>query len=234
MTTGSGHKRLRIRRDRLSLILLGTGVVVLLTSAVLLILTFTGVLGGSSYEGVGEATAFGDPDSPFVPPPTTVPASPPASDAAIVQIALPRFDVEAPVVVMGVDDSGAMETPSGPWEVAWYDFTARPGAGSNAVFSGHVDALYTGNPGPAVFYNLKDLEQGDMIEVRLEDGTLYQYQVSARYSVDPKTADVGKIVGPTERDVITLITCGGNLGTEYDQRLIILAERVTGSSADPA
>ena len=110
--------------------------------------------------------------------------------------------------------------------MAWYDFTSRPGVGSNAVFSGHVDALYTGTPGEAVFYNLKDLEQGDSIEVRLADGTVYEYRVTVRYSVDPTTADVGSIVGPTQREIITLITCGGNLGTEYDQRLIVLAERV--------
>ena len=215
-----------IIRDRLPLILLGTGVMVLLTSAVLLVLTFTGVLGGSSYKGVGPASVIGDPNSVFIPQPTSTVVAPPASNAPIDRIAIPRFGVEAPIIVLGVDESGVMETPTGAWEVAWYDFTSRPGVGSNAVFSGHVDALYTGTPGEAVFYNLKDLEQGDSIEVRLADGTVYEYRVTVRYSVDPTTADVGSIVGPTQREIITLITCGGNLGTEYDQRLIVLAERV--------
>ena len=78
--------------------------------------------------------------------------------------------------------------------------------------------------GPEI--TLTRARQGDSIEVRLADGTVYEYRVTVRYSVDPTTADVGSIVGPTQREIITLITCGGNLGTEYDQRLIGLAERV--------
>jgi LPXTG-site transpeptidase (sortase) family protein len=152
--------------------------------------------------------------------------APPPSDAPTASFAIPRFGVDASVVVLGVDENGAMETPEGPWEVAWYDFTARPGFGSNAVFSGHVDARYTGSPGPAVFWNLKDLEQGDRIEVRLADGTVHEYAVISRWSVDADTADVGSIVGPTEKEVVTLITCGGDAGTAYQQRLIVRAERV--------
>jgi len=215
-----------LSRKRLSLLLLGTGVTLLVVSALLLILTFTGVLGGSSYKGVGEAEAIGDRNFAFTPQPTATTVLAPASEAPLARFAIPRFGVDVPMIALGVDENGAMETPSDPWVVAWYDFTARPGFGSNAVFSGHVDALYTGNPGPAVFWNLKDLVDGDIIEVRLEDGSLYQYRVSARYSVNPDTADVGAIVGPTEREIITLITCGGTLGTQYDQRLIVLAERV--------
>jgi hypothetical protein len=47
-----------------------------------------------------------------------------------------------------------MPSPDNAWDVAWYDFSARPGAGSNAVFSGHVDYH---DVGPAVFWNLRDL-----------------------------------------------------------------------------
>ena len=216
-----------IRQNRLSLILFGTGVTILIASGVLLALTFAGVLGGSSYKGVGDAEVIGDPNFALTPEATATAVPPPFSDAPIARISFPQYDVNAPITVLGVDANGAMETPADPWEVAWYDFSARPGAGSNAVFAGHVDALYTGSPGPAVFWPLHEMEQGDLIEVKLDDGTLYRYTVSARYSVDPKTADVGAIVGGTERDIITLITCGGDLGTQYDERLILLAELVT-------
>ena len=141
-------------------------------------------------------------------------------------IAIPRFGVEAPIVVLGIDSNGAMETPSGPWEAAWYDFTARPGSGGNAVFSGHVDALYTGDPGPAVFFHLKDLEQGNRIEVRLTDGSVYRYAVASTWAVHEDTSDLAPIVGRTNSEVITLITCGGDVGTQYNQRLVLRAERV--------
>lgn len=188
--------------------------------------------GDSDYDGVGEATAFGEPaDVNLTAQPTGTAELPPVSDSPIARFSIPRFEVDAPVGVFGVDETGAMETPEDPWLVAWYDFTRRPGAGSNAVFAGHVDAVFTGDPGPAIFFHLKDLEKGDMLEVTLKDGTLLQYQVVSRWSVDPDTADIGSIVGPTEQDVITLITCGGNLGTQYDQRLIVRATRVLDSPA---
>jgi sortase (surface protein transpeptidase) len=40
---------------------------------------------------------------------------------------------------------------------------------------------------------------------------------------------VDEIIGPTSQEVLTLITCAGNLNREtgrYDQRLIVRAERV--------
>jgi len=144
-------------------------------------------------------------------------------------ISIPRFGITASVVVKGIDANGAMETPEGPWESAWYDFTHKPGSSDgkgNAVFSGHVDALYTGQDAPAVFFHLKDLKDGDEIRVKMADGTTYKYAVSSKWAVDGRTGDVGPIVGRTEKEVITLITCGGGSGTNYNQRLIIRAERI--------
>ena len=217
------------RWSRLSLLLMLVGLGSLAAAGLFLVFGVLG--GGSDYEGPGTAEAFGPSLTYYQTPqpeptvPTVVAPSP--SSAPLAHLSIPRFEVDAPVVVLGIDADGAMETPEGPWEVAWYDFTARPGAGSNAVFSGHVDALYTGSPGEAVFWNLKDLEQGDLIEVNLDDGTMYRYAVVSRWSVDGDTSEVGPIIGGTEKDVITLITCGGNLGTTYDQRLIVRAERLT-------
>ena len=216
----------RWNRNRLALLLLVVGLGSLAAAGIFFAV---GVFGGSDYRGPGSAEPFGPELSYFQTPVPTAAPTPVPSGAPLAQFRIPKFGVEAPVIVLGVDEKGAMETPEGPWEVAWYDFTARPGFGSNAVFSGHVDALYTGNPGPAVFWNLKDLQEGDVIEVQLADGTLYTYAVVKRWSVEAETADVGPIVERTQKDVITLITCGGDAGTAYQQRLIIRAERVVGN-----
>src|SRR3990172_3627451 len=195
--------------NRLSLIVMGAGVASLLAAAVLLILNLTGVMGNGRYSGPGTSTAFGAGVDRFLTPqPTPTAALAPPSEAAIARLAIPRFEVDAPVVVRGVDANGIMETPDGPEDVAWYDFAAKPGYGSNAVFSGHVDYI---NYGPAVFWNLKDLEQGDLIEVRLDDGTVYKYKVATRQSVPAVglAEDVLRgIIGPSQQDVVTLITCG--------------------------
>ena len=66
----------------------------------------------------------------------------------MISISVPAMHVEgAPVVPMGVRN-GYMDLPYSAYQVAWYDFTAKPGMGGNAVMSAHVDYIRIG---PAVF-----------------------------------------------------------------------------------
>jgi LPXTG-site transpeptidase (sortase) family protein len=94
------------------------------------------------------------------------------------------------------------------------------------VFSGHVDYV---DIGPAVFWNLKDVEQGDTIEVELDNGTRYVYSVTSKRDYDAASAPVDDIVGATPEQAVTLITCTGTFNQsthQYDRRLVIRAERV--------
>lgn len=211
------------------------GVAALIGAGVLFLLTTAGVLDdGGGYSGPGTVTGFGSLDLASLRPAPT-PTAPP-SEAPLARIVIPKVEIDAPVVVKGVDANGVMVPPDGAWDVAWYDFSARPGLGSNAVFSGHVDYV---NVGPAVFWGLRDLAQGDEIQVRLEDGTVYQYRVSAMETIDAATADLSRIVGVTDQDVVTLITCIGTFNQatgQYDKRLIVRAERApdpTSTAAQP-
>ena len=214
--------------NRLSLFVMGAGVLSLIAAAVLFVFTLTG---DSGYSGPETTTTFGLDIREVIAQPATptaaaeVEAAPP-SESPIVSMAIPKFDIDAPIVVLGVDDNGVMETPDGPLNVAWYDFSARPGFGSNAVFSGHVDYY---NYGPAVFWNLKDLEQDDIIELRLQDGTVYEYEIISRNQYKASDAPIAEIVGRTDAEVITLITCGGTFDPsvgQYDDRVVVRAQRV--------
>ncbi len=94
------------------------------------------------------------------------------------------------------------------------------------MFSGHVD-YYT--IGPAVFWNLGKLVQDDIVEVRLEDGTIYRYRVIGKAAFDSTDAPVDEIIGPTSVESVTLITCTGtfNVATrQYSKRLVVRAERI--------
>lgn len=162
--------------------------------------------------------------------PTPTPPTPTPSTASIARIIIEKIKVDAPVVVKGLDKDGVPEVPDTPYEVAWYDFSAHPGHGKNAVFSGHVD-WYPNITG--VFWGLRNLAKGDIIKVRLEDGTEYTYKVTENWMVDADTAPVMEIMGPTDKEVVTLITCGGQFTRDpqtglgsYLSRRIVRAERI--------
>ena len=174
------------------------------------------------------------PDAPTsLPPAGAAPADSSRNDVQrwIVRLEVPRIGVDAPVTALGLDPSGAMPSPAGPAEVAWYDFSGKPGRAGNIVMAGHVDYV---NYGPAVFWRLSELEAGDEIRLSLDDGETLVYRVQEIGYYEAAAAPVAEIVGPTATESVTLITCGGNFdrGTsEYDQRLVVRAVRTHDSVA---
>lgn len=156
----------------------------------------------------------------------TVTPTAPAVTATPVRVLIEAIGVDAPVTVKGLGPDGVMDVPDGPEDVAWYNFTARPGMGGNAVLSGHLDYR---DYGRAVFWRLKDLQDGDVVEVRLDDGSVLRYRVSLKVSYDARTAPVPDILGPTIKEVVTLITCDGTFDSgsrNYSHRLVVRAERI--------
>ena len=130
------------------------------------------------------------------------------------------------VEIRGASADGVMENPTGPHSVAWYNFTALPNQPGNIVMAGHLDYV---NVGAAVFYHLDELQPGDEILLNLENGDTATYRVTSVQAYDADEAPVDEIVGPTEVETVTLITCGGafNASTrEYDERVIVRAERM--------
>ena len=110
--------------------------------------------------------------------PTATPIpTPPPSSAPVVRMVIEKIGLDGQVVTMGLDEDHVPLVPDNPDDIVWYDFSTRPGWGSNAVFSGHVDWTVHGVPVTGIFYDLRKVEVGDIIKVRLEDGTEYQYKV---------------------------------------------------------
>ena len=151
----------------------------------------------------------------------------------IARLVIPAIDVDAAIETRTVTADGVMENPTGPRDVAWYDFSALPNRAGNIVMSGHFDYV---NVGAAVFYHLDELQPGDEVLLNLEDGNTATYRVTSVHTYDVDEAPVQEIVGPTEVETLTLITCGGTFNTttrEYDERIIVRAER-TGDEGAPA
>jgi sortase A len=141
-------------------------------------------------------------------------------------IQIDKAEVNAEIEILEIVD-GVMQNPTGPWVVSWYKETSKPGQGGNIVMAGHVDYW---DVGPSVFYNLRNLVQGDQIVVTGEDGSTHTYEVEWLENFDADNAPIGEIVGPTDNESLTLITCGGPFDYEsghYLQRTVVRANLVT-------
>jgi LPXTG-site transpeptidase (sortase) family protein len=150
----------------------------------------------------------------------------PKEDSKLTRLMIQSAKINAPLQTKGLNARNEMENPDGKDNVAWYNFSSRPGFGSNAVFSGHVD-WYTGEKG--VFWHLRDVKEGDEIVLKLSDGMELKYKVVRNQVYKTNEAPVGEIVSETTEEVITLITCDGvfNKNTQdYSNRRVVRAERI--------
>lgn len=160
--------------------------------------------------------------------------------ATLGRMRIPSLKIDAPLSTRPVPEGGQMPNPYGPDDIAYYDFSAMrgyggfPGAGGNAVFAGHVDEAahldYAGLDylGPGVFFNLRNIDRGDIIEIDVGNGPV-RYKVRWVREVELEDGDWRNILGSNVSiDSITLITCGGNFSTasrSYTSRTVVRAER---------
>jgi LPXTG-site transpeptidase (sortase) family protein len=216
-----------VNQNRLSIALITVGTMLIIAAITIMALVATDVIGNNDGSSSLETiVGFGAISTPAGPTPTPSSEFPPGDSAPVSRIIVETAKIDAPIVQKGVDDAGVMQAPDNAYDVAWYDFSAHPGFGGNAVFAGHVDYIHVGE---AVFWNLKDVNEGDLIRVQLLDGTEYRYNVTFKQQFEAASAPVDQIVGPTPKETVTLITCGGTFNSsthQYDKRLVVRAERV--------
>lgn len=143
---------------------------------------------------------------------------------APVGLSIESAGVDAGIERLRVVD-GAMQDPSGPWEVAWYENLGGLGSIDNVVMAGHIDYW---NVGPSVFYNLASVQPGDEIVVSGDDGKQYPFVVEWVRQFDSASMPLDEVIGPTGGQSLTLITCGGAfdyVNGQYLQRTVVRANR---------
>lgn len=102
--------------------------------------------------------------------------------------------------------------------------TAAPGGHGNSVLGGHRDTHFS---------FLRDLRDGDLIEMQATDGHWHTYRVGALAVVDKRDLWVLEQHGP---DRLSLVTCYpfDALSAGGDARYLVVAERVTVGRPRPA
>ncbi|MEX0800154.1 MAG: class F sortase [Dehalococcoidia bacterium] len=166
-------------------------------------------------EGLPVAIPYNNPNSGIQP-------------ATPLRLVVESLGIDAPVVEMGMSSEGIPYVPYNGQDVAWYNFSAKPGSGSNAVFAGHINW----EQAPGVFANIDDLATGDTIRLVSEEGGELTYQVIDNFYVDPDEPESLQVMAGTDTDIVTLITCGGTwvsdssqqFGGEYTNRTVVQAK----------
>ncbi len=145
------------------------------------------------------------------------------------RLIIPKINVDVPAIYgVGNDYNSQMTAMEGG--VAHFAIpgaSSRPGEMGNTVLSGHSsNDLFDGGDYKFIFAQLDKLAIGDTIYANYE-GKRYTYVITKKEVVKP--TEVSKLVYPTSKPVMTLITCTP-LGTSTN-RLLVTAEQV---SPDPA
>ncbi|WP_404275571.1 class F sortase [Exiguobacterium undae] len=139
------------------------------------------------------------------------------------RLRIPTIDVDTKVEVVGKDTKGRMDVPKQTDQVGWYQYGAKVNQTGNVILAGHLDDT----DGPAVFYDLAKVKQGQRIEVSSKTGEKVSYVVTNVKSYPVDQAPVGSIFGATLAQRLTLITCIGTFTQSkgYDERLVVTAEQ---------
>lgn len=147
------------------------------------------------------------------------------------EMSIPKIEVETRVQKVGVTAGGNMAVPDNYTDVGWFRLGAEPGAPGSAVLAGHLD---TGSGKPAVFYRLSELQIGDEIFVKNEEGETLKFVVTGSRLVDydnPPAEVIEELFGKPkdENSYLNLITCDGDWIPEertYNTRLIVFSKFV--------
>jgi sortase A len=156
----------------------------------------------------------------------------PTKDAVVSadpRLIIPKINVDVPVVYnVGNDsDSQLAAMTNGVAHFAVPGASSHPGQTGNTVLSGHSsNDLFDGGDYKFIFAQLEKMVVGDTVYANYE-GKRYTYVVTKTEVVKP--TEVNKLVYPTDKPMLTLITCTP-LGTARD-RLLVTAEQV---SPDPS
>lgn len=137
---------------------------------------------------------------------------------------IPKINVEVPVVydIPNDHDSTFEAMRDGVAQFAIPGADAHPGEIGNTVITGHSsNDVFDQGSYKFIFSQLDKLEKGDIIYANYK-GVRHTYSVTGSELVSPNA--VNKIVIPTNKPLLTLITCFP-IGTAK-QRLLVFAEQI--------
>jgi sortase (surface protein transpeptidase) len=124
-----------------------------------------------------------------------------------VRISIRAIGVDARVIRLGLNPDRTIQVPKNLADAGWFEPGPEPGERGAAVVVGHLES----RSGPGVFYRLRELPVGGVIEIQLQDGTTVRFVARSMIRV-PKSRFPTKLVYTrTKEPTLRLVTCAGPL-----------------------
>lgn len=131
------------------------------------------------------------------------------------RLTIPRIHVSSTLARLGLSPNGTVQVPADPAQAGWYQPGPSPGQSGSAVILGHVDSIH----GPAVFYLLSLLKQGDAVSVQLVDGSIAHFTVTAVATYLNADFPSRRVYGPHGFSGLQLVTCGDGFNEQTQEYL---------------
>ncbi|WJY27373.1 class F sortase [Sporosarcina trichiuri] len=154
-------------------------------------------------------------------------------DSGIVpaSIEIPELGIRTDIESVGTLPNGQMGVPQDVNHVGWFEPGTLPGSQGSAVMAGHIDSL----TGPAIFYKLNKLKQGDEVIVTGENGEQMTFSVTRSETYPRDAAPIQDIFGFSYGSRLNLITCMGEFNRKaktHEERLVVYTELKENGQAD--
>lgn len=142
------------------------------------------------------------------------------------RLEIPAINLDTTFVSpLGLLPDQTIAVPDSYTQVGWYRGGSTPGENGPAVILGHVDSI----DGPAVFYSLVQLSEGDEIKVSREDGTIAVFAVTKLQRYPQINFPTLEVYGSTDGPTLRLVTCTGTFDKgvqKYSHNLVVYATLV--------
>lgn len=179
------------------------------------------------------ATKSGGRKARSTPSPKSSITGPILSKSAPVSLSVPAIGVSSSLVKLGLKADHTVQVPplSRDSKAGWYTGSPTPGQLGPSVILGHIDsAAY----GPAVFFKLGALRQGNMISVSRTDHKVAVFRVDRVVSYAKNSFPTLQVYGNTNNAQLRLITCGGKFDFSthnYLSNIVVYASLVSSHQA---
>lgn len=141
------------------------------------------------------------------------------------ELVVPSLGIDIAVGRLGLLADHHVQVPATAHTVGWFDLGPTPGQVGSAVILGHVDSYL----GPGIFFELRTLRVGALIEVRLADRLTALFRVHRVVQYAKTGFPDALVYGSTAGRILNLVTCGGTFDRatgSYESNVVVFSRLV--------